>query len=110
MLTLKHNLTALLLSVLVVTSAFLVVVIPHQPIKTKAQTTIQDWNFGMGGDWGCTSNTRATVSGMVNRGIELNLGLGDYSYQSSAQCWLDIIKPIDSKTKISIGNHDDTSS
>ena len=108
MLTLKHNLTALLLSVLVVTSAFLVVVIP-QPIKTKAQTTIPDWNFGMGGDWACTSNTRATVSGMVNRGIELNLGLGDYSYQSSAQCWFDIIRPIDSKTKISIGNHDDTS-
>ncbi|MDQ3970708.1 MAG: PKD domain-containing protein, partial [Thermoproteota archaeon] len=108
---LKLNLTALLLSVLVVTSAFLVmVVISYQPIKTNAQTTIPDWNFGTAGDWGCSSNTQTTVNGMVNRGIELNIGLGDYSYDTSTTCWFDISRPIDSKTKISIGNHDDETS
>jgi hypothetical protein len=108
---LKLNLTAHLLSVLVVTSAFLVVVmISNQPIKTNAQTTIPDWNFGTAGDWGCSSNTQTTVNGMVNRGIELNTGLGDYSYDTSTACWFDVSRPIDSKTKISIGNHDDESS
>jgi 3',5'-cyclic AMP phosphodiesterase CpdA len=32
--------------------------------------------------------------------------LGDYSYRSTATCWLNKIKPIDSITKINIGNED----
>ena len=35
------------------------------------------------------------------------LALGDYSHQSTGKCWFDRIKPIDSKTEINIGNHDD---
>jgi Calcineurin-like phosphoesterase len=36
--------------------------------------------------------------------------LGDYSYQSTGTCWFNKIGPIDSITKISIGNHEDDSS
>jgi hypothetical protein len=43
---------------------------------------------------------------MVEKGIELNHGLGDYSYNPSTKCWLDTIQPIFNKTKISIGNND----
>ena len=45
------------------------------------------------------------------------MGLGDYSYESSADCWLDAIQPIyDSNNpnannmQITIGNHEDSSS
>ncbi len=34
------------------------------------------------------------------------LGLGDYSYEDSADCWFDIIQPINNIMKISIGNHE----
>ena len=40
------------------------------------------------------------------RKAELVLGLGDYSYEADADCWLDTISPINNKMKISIGNHD----
>ena len=38
------------------------------------------------------------------------MALGDLSYDSSAKCWLKIIKPIAEKTKIVIGNHEADSS
>ena len=35
------------------------------------------------------------------------LALGDYSYSSTATCWFNIIDPIGSITRITIGNHED---
>jgi calcineurin-like phosphoesterase family protein len=67
-----------------------------------------DFNFAAAGDWGCTSNTNMTVNNMLDKKPELVLGLGDYSYNSKyANCWLKIVKPIEDKMKITIGNHDD---
>jgi hypothetical protein len=72
-----------------------------------AAVVFPDFNFGAAGDWGCTSDATSTVKNMIENGIELNLGLGDYSYNlTSAKCWLDIIQPIFNKTRISIGNND----
>jgi hypothetical protein len=34
---------------------------------------------------------------MVNKNPELVLGLGDYSYEDTADCWLEIIAPLDDK-------------
>jgi predicted phosphodiesterase len=68
------------------------------------------FNVAAAGDWGCGDNAKRTVSNMIKRSPERVLGLGDYSYQSTADCWLTIMDPIDHRTKISIGNHDDTSS
>ena len=65
------------------------------------------YNVSAAGDWGCTDNTKNTVSNMNNKAPEVVLGLGDYSYADTANCWLDIINPLDGKMKISIGNHDD---
>jgi Calcineurin-like phosphoesterase len=69
------------------------------------------------GDWGCSTNTKNTVNNIVNHGAYRTLSLGDNSYQDTATCWFNIIKPIDgdanpstsNKLKITIGNHDDTS-
>ena len=72
-----------------------------------AQTVSPDFNFGSAGDWACTANTENTVNNMVSKKVELVLGLGDYSYEDTADCWLDIMEPIDQKMKIAIGNHED---
>ena len=61
------------------------------------------------GDWGCTENTRDTVANIKNLSPNLVLALGDYSYSYTPACWFDIVKPINSITKINIGNHDDQS-
>ena len=78
--------------------------------KSLSITKKNDFNFGTVGDWGCNSNTQSTVNNIVGKNIELVLALGDYSYESTANCWLNIVDPIDHKMKITIGNHDDISS
>jgi 3',5'-cyclic AMP phosphodiesterase CpdA len=65
-------------------------------------------NVAAVGDWGCDSNTKKTVSNINAKKPTLVLGLGDYSYQPTATCWLNTIKPVDKITKINIGNHEAT--
>jgi len=66
-----------------------------------------DFNFATVGDWGCTSNTNNTVNNIVGKKPELVLALGDYSYNTTSDdCWFKIVKPIEDKMKIEIGNHD----
>jgi Calcineurin-like phosphoesterase len=69
---------------------------------------LADFNFAAVGDWGCNSNTDATVNNIKGKNPELVLALGDYSYQPTATCWLNKIQSIDSITRINIGNHEDT--
>jgi K319L-like, PKD domain/Bacterial Ig domain/Calcineurin-like phosphoesterase len=71
---------------------------------------ISDFNFGTAGDWGCSSNTQATVNNINGRNPERVLALGDYSYQPTATCWLNTIQPIDGVTRINIGNHENDAS
>ena len=66
-----------------------------------------DLSIVAAGDWGCTENTRDTVSNIKNSSANLVLALGDYSYSYTPTCWLNIVKPIKSITRINIGNHDD---
>jgi Calcineurin-like phosphoesterase len=68
-------------------------------------------NFGAAGDWGCSSNTKSTVSNIRSHNSpERVFGIGDYSYTSTPTCWLSIIDAIKSRTRIAIGNHEDDSS
>ena len=80
----------------------------------QAKSAFAEPNFGAAGDWGCNSNTAKTVSNIRSHSSpERVFGLGDYSYEESgsdsADCWLDIISSIKSRTKITIGNHEDDS-
>ncbi len=68
------------------------------------------YNVSAAGDWGCNSNSQNTQRKMYNKGPEVVLGLGDYSYSGTANCWFTVIKPIDGRMHISIGNNDDGSS
>jgi predicted MPP superfamily phosphohydrolase len=68
--------------------------------------TNTNFRFAAAGDWGCTEDTTNTVNNILDKNPQLVLGLGDFSYEDSADCWFDIIEPIDNIIKISIGNHD----
>jgi hypothetical protein len=67
---------------------------------------VSDFNIAAVGDWGCTPNTEDTVDNIVDRDPELVLGLGDYSYENSADCWFGIVDPIIDKMIIAIGDHE----
>jgi len=55
----------------------------------------------------CTSDIEDTVNNILGKSPELVLGLGDYVYgEDSADCWFDIIQPIDNIMKIAIVNHE----
>ncbi len=64
------------------------------------------FNFAAAGDWSCNASTELNVRNIISKDPELILSLGDNSYKDSADCWLDIMEPIDEKMKISLGNHD----
>ena len=100
--------------------SFLVLINLNNIDVIYAQTTIPNFNIAAAGDWGCNSNTDKTVNSIKNQNPELILGLGDYSYESSADCWLEALKPIYNyedpnppnrdKMQISIGNHENSGS
>ena len=104
------TLAALLFVVNIAFSSFLItqiVVLLSNNDEYKAYGSLSDFNFAAAGDWGCKSRTVDTVNNIVNKNPELVLGLGDFSYQDTADCWFEIIAPLDDKMKITIGNHDD---
>jgi peptidoglycan/xylan/chitin deacetylase (PgdA/CDA1 family) len=69
-------------------------------------TTLPDFNFGAAGDWGCTTDTTHTVENIISKSTELVLGLGDYSYASTADCWFSTTSLLYNQTKVAIGNHE----
>jgi hypothetical protein len=70
-------------------------------------TLSSDFNFGAVGDTNCSSITESIVEDIQAKAPEIVLGLGDYIYNDdSADCWLEIVEPIDNIMKIAIGNHE----
>jgi len=58
---------------------------------TTTAATLPSFNFAAAGDWGCTDDTTNTVNNILDKNPQLVLGLGDFSYEDSADCWFDII-------------------
>ena len=77
---------------------------------SASSSLIPDFNFAAVGDWECTSHTIDTVNNILDKKPELVLGLGDFSYDPTTDCWFKIVDPIDEIMKIAIGNHDENSS
>jgi predicted phosphodiesterase len=75
-------------------------------IASSSTSTLPGFNFAAAGDWACTSYTTDTVNNIVDKNPEVILGLGDLSYEDTADCWLEIVEPIDDNMKIAIGNHE----
>jgi glucose/arabinose dehydrogenase len=78
----------------------------HHYVYALDNTSLVEFNFAAVGDWGCTHNTQNTVNNIIDKSPELVLGLGDYSYNNHADCWLRLIDPIYDKMKIVLGNHE----
>jgi hypothetical protein len=79
-----------------------------EEIASSSTATLScNFNFAAAGDWACTSDTEDTVNNILDKNPELLIGLGDYSYdECTADCWFDIIQPIDNIMKVAIGNHE----
>jgi predicted phosphodiesterase len=65
-----------------------------------------DFNIAAVGDWGCESTTEDTVDNIISKSPEVVLGLGDNSYDDSADCWFETVDPIIDKMITAIGNED----
>ena len=65
-----------------------------------------NFNFVAAGDWGCENDAKKTFTMMKKMEPELYLTLGDYSYESSLDCWYNIVKSAGSAMKVVVGNHD----
>lgn len=74
--------------------------------EDEGDTRLKDFNFVAAGDYGCSKNTKNTVSNMLDKKPELVLPLGDLSVDDTATCWLDLISPFDDKLQITFGYHD----
>lgn len=68
----------------------------------------QKFNFVAAGDFGCGKNANRTVYSMLAKNPELVIGLGDLSYQKTADCWFDMVSPLDTdgRLKIAIGDNE----
>ena len=58
-------------------------------------------------DVGCSLRAQENIKNIEKLQPELFLVAGDLSYKKTPDCWFDMTKSLDSKTKIAIGNHDD---
>ena len=93
--------------------AILVIAVAIQGSIVEADSTtgtLLDFNFVAVGDWGCTPDTTSVVTAINNLNPERVLGLGDYSYANSPNCWYNEIAPIESKMQnpstVALGNHE----
>ena len=77
-------------------------------IEQFSENSEQNSNFNIAivGDWGCNDNTKKTVQSINNYHPDLIFSLGDTSYGTEMDCWLDIVEPISDRMKAVIGNHD----
>src|ERR671910_832576 len=58
-------------------------------------------------DVGCSWRAQENIKNIEKLNPELFLVAGDLSYKKTPNCWFNMTKSLDSKTKIAIGNHDD---
>jgi predicted phosphodiesterase len=84
---------------------FLASLLVLMPVKAE-NTSDSNFNFVAAGDWGCGHEALNTFSMMKSMKPELYLGLGDYSYESSIDCWANIVNSVGESFKIALGNHD----
>jgi hypothetical protein len=76
--------------------------------SNQSGTNQSDFNFVAAGDFGCGKNANKTITNMLTRQPELAIGLGDLSYQKSADCWFRIVSPLDTngRLKIALGDNE----
>jgi hypothetical protein len=66
----------------------------------------KSFNIAVASDWGCNKDAQKTANNIQSKNPELVIAGGDLSYEGSGECWTDIIAPFESKTTISMGDHE----
>ena len=69
-------------------------------------SSLPDFNIVAAGDWGSANKLKRTLDYTLKEQPKVVLALGDLSYNRTANCWLDLVKPIISRVKIAVGYHD----
>src|SRR5215203_2498674 len=67
----------------------------------------KEFNIIAVADVGCSLRAQENIKNIEKLDPELFLVSGDLSYEKTPDCWFNMTKSLDSKTKIAIGNHDD---
>ncbi len=67
----------------------------------------KDFNIIAVADVGCSIRAQENIKNIEKLDPDLFLVAGDLSYEKTPDCWFNMTKSLDSKTKIAIGNHDD---
>ena len=70
-------------------------------------SNIDEFNIITAADFGCSLRAQENIKNIEKMNPELILVPGDLSYKKTAKCWFNMTKPLDSKIKIAIGNHED---
>jgi hypothetical protein len=76
-------------------------------IQTDISNNRNEFNIITAGDFGCSLRAQENMKNIEKMNPELVLVPGDLSYKKTAACWINMTKPLDSKIKIAIGNHED---
>ena len=76
-------------------------------IESQASNINDEFNIITAADFGCSIRAQENIKNIEEFNPELVLVPGDLSYKKTAECWLNMTKPLDSKIKIAIGNHED---
>ena len=74
--------------------------------ETSEIDNINNFNIAVAADWGCGDSAKKTVQNMQKKNPEIVIANGDLSYEKSSKCWFEIIKPLKSKIKIAMGDHE----
>jgi hypothetical protein len=76
-------------------------------IQTDISNNRNEFNIITAADFGCSLRAQENMKNIEKMNPELVLVPGDLSYKKTAACWINMTKPLDSKIKIAIGNHED---
>ena len=73
-------------------------------ITTEKKST--SFNIAVAADWGCKDDAKKTSRNIQEKNPELVVAAGDLSYKGQGDCWENIISPLESKLKVSMGDHE----
>lgn len=105
---LYKKITSIVIFFIISILTFSILYITNNSYSLETQnTTDEDFNIIAVADVGCSIRAQENIKNIEKLDPELFLVSGDLSYKKTPDCWFNMTKSMDSKTKIAIGNHDD---
>ena len=105
----NNSLFMLFLTIIIFT-ALTMICLNNYSFALENQTLVKnnnDFNIIAVADVGCSLRAQENIKNIEKLQPELFLVAGNLSYKKTPDCWFNMTKSLDSKTKIAIGNHDD---